>query len=199
MKKQILFIHGWDSKENFKDFNDCLNKLEYDPYKIKPKKWKNSLALDLWDNFLLLEPKMPNKDFADYKERKIMFEKTFPYLEDDIILVWHSMWWTFLTKYLNENDFPVRIKNIIIISWAFKDSPLEVIWNFNFDKKLLNLKKYEEKIIFFQSKDDEIVPFSDLEDYRKILNNSEYNIFEESGHFIDETFPELIEKIKSLK
>ncbi len=198
-KQQVIFIHWWESKENYKDFSDYLNKLKYDPYKEKAKKWKNSFALDLWEDFFLLVPEMPNKDFADYNERKIMFEKTLQYLENNIILVWHSMWWTFLTKYLDENNFPVKIKKIIIISWAFKDSPEEVIWNFNFDKKLLNLKKYEKDIIFYQSKDDFVVPFSDLEDYRKILPNSEYNIFEDRWHFIDETFLELIEKIKSLK
>ncbi len=198
-KQQVLFIEGWDSKSNFKNFNDCLNKLEYDPYKIKPKKWKNCLAVDLWEDFFLLNPNMPNRDFADYDERKIMFEKTFSYLEDDIILVWHSMWWTFLTKYLEENNFPVKIKKIIIISGAFKDIPWDVIWNFNFNKRLLNLKKYEKDIIFYQSKDDFVVPFSDLEDYMKIFIDSEYNIFENRWHFVDEIFPELIEKIKSLK
>ncbi|MFK7779684.1 MAG: alpha/beta hydrolase [Candidatus Gracilibacteria bacterium] len=195
-KQQVLFIDGGDSKDNFNNFNDYLNKFEYDPYEVKTKKWKNSLAPDLGEDFFLMNPKMPNKNFADYNERKIMFEKTFPYLENDIILVGHSMGGTFLIKYLEENNFPVKIKKIIIISGAFKDSPGDVIGNFNFDKTLLNLKKYENDIIFYQSKDDFVVPFSDLEDYRKIFPNSQYNIFENRGHFIDETFPELIEQIK---
>ena len=134
-KQQILFINGWDSKENYIDFNDYLEKLEYDPFEIKQKKWKNSFSEDLWVGYEVINPIMPNKDFADYFEWKIMFEKTFPYLKDNLILLGHSMWATFLVKYINENNFPKKIKNIFLISWAFKDSPLDVIWNFNFDKK----------------------------------------------------------------
>jgi hypothetical protein len=35
----------------------------------------------------VINPQMPNKDFADYEEWKIIFEKSFSYLEDDIILL----------------------------------------------------------------------------------------------------------------
>ena len=195
-KQQILFINGWESKENYKDFNDYLEKIEYNPYEIKAKKWRYTFAEDLGDNYELYNPEMPNKGFADYNEWKIMFEKTFEFLNDEIILIWHSLWATFLSKYLNENKFPVNIKKIFLISWAFKDSKNEILWNFNFDKKLTNVKKYDKKIIFYHSLDDMVVPFSDLEDFRKIFINSEYHIFENRGHFIDESFPELIERIK---
>jgi len=30
---------------------------------------------------------MPNKDFADYEEWKVMFEKVVPFLKDEVILV----------------------------------------------------------------------------------------------------------------
>lgn len=197
-KQQILYINWWDSKENYKDFIDYLQKLEYDPYKEKFKFWKHTFAEDLWENFFVLNPEMPNKDFASYYEWKIMFEKTFFYLEDEIILLWHSMWATFLTKYLNENNFPVKIKKIILIAGAFKDIPWDVIWDFNFDKNLEQFKKLEEKIIFFHSKDDNIVPYSHLEHFRKIFPDSEFHIFKNKGHFINETFKELIEVIKKI-
>jgi len=198
-KQQILYINGWDSRENYKDFIDYLNKLEYDPYKEKFKFWRHTFVKDLWENYSIINPSMPNKNFASYFEWKIMFEKTFQYLEDEIILLWHSMWATFLSKYIDENDFPVKIKKIILIAWAFKDIPWDVIWDFNFNKKLLNFKEYEHKIIFYHSLDDNIVPYSHIEDFRKVFPNSEYNIFEDRWHFIDETFPELIERIKLIK
>lgn len=199
MKQQVVFIHWWESKENYKDFNEYLEKLKYKPFEEKKKKWKNTLSDDLGTNFELFDPLMPNKDFADYKEWKIMFEKIFPYINNNIILIWHSLWWTFLVKYLNENDFPVKIKKILIIAWAFRDDDKEILWNFNFDKNLINFKKYEDLINFYHSTDDLIVSINDVEDFRKLLPNSEYKIYNNKFHFIDENFPELIEDIKNIK
>jgi predicted alpha/beta hydrolase family esterase len=34
---------------------------------------------------------MPNRHFADYKAWKIMFEKIFSYLKDEVIFVGHSL------------------------------------------------------------------------------------------------------------
>lgn len=197
MKQQVVFIHGWEAKENFKSYKDFLYKLEYKPFKIK-KRWKNTLSLDLWEDYEVFFPEMPNKDFAVYECWKIMFEKVLPFLREDIILIWHSLWWTFLTKYLDENKFNFKIKKIFLVASAFKDSEDEVLWSFNFDKTLKNFKIYEDDIKFYHSKDDLVVTIDDLEDYRKILEKSEFQIFEDRFHFIDETFPEIIDDIKSL-
>ena len=99
MKQQVVFIHGWETRENYNDFFDFLDRLEYEPFKEKVKKWKHTFKKDLWDDFEVFNPTMPNKDFADYEEWKVMFEKVVPFLKDDVILVWHSLWWTFFTKY----------------------------------------------------------------------------------------------------
>lgn len=197
-KKQILFINGWVSKENYKDYIDYLNKLEYNPFKDKLKKWRHHFVEDMWKDYEIINPAMPNKHFASYIEWKIMFEKTFPYLKDDIILLGHSQGATFIVKYLEENIFPKKIKKIILLAWAFKDSDLELLWDFNFDKKLQNFKKYENKIIFFHSKDDPVVSYNDLSDFKTLFPLSKYNIFENKGHFLWEDFIELINEIKKI-
>lgn len=197
IKQQVIFIHWWTSNQNYKDSFDCLHQLEYKPFKVN-KKWHLTLKEDLGDKFELYNPDMPNKFFADYQERKIMFEKTFPFLKDNIILVWHSLGGSFLTKYLNENIFPVTIKHIFLISSAFQDCESEVLWNFNFDQNLEKLKQYEKIITFYHSLDDTIIPFSDLEAYRKQLPFSDYKIFSDRCHFVNETFPELIRDIKNI-
>ena len=198
MKQQVIRIHWWESKANYKDFSDYLEKLEYKPFEEKKKKWGLTFKEDLGDNYEVFMPIMPNKNCADYEHWKIMFEKVFKFLKDDVILVWHSMWVSFLCKYLEENTFPVSIKKIFLISWAFDDIEWDVIWNFRFNQNLDNLKKYEEKIILYHSKDDLVVSFSHFENFRKLLPNSEYKIFEDRFHFIDETFPELIKDIKKV-
>jgi|GEM_PF-1250374 hypothetical protein len=42
---------------------------------------------------------------------------------------------------------------------------MEILGNFSFDKKLTNLKKYENIITLYHSKDDPVVPYSDFEDF----------------------------------
>jgi len=40
-----------------------------------------TLKEDVGEDFEVFMPEMPNKDFADYTEWKIMFEKVFPFLD----------------------------------------------------------------------------------------------------------------------
>lgn len=199
MKQQIVRIHWWESKENYKSFDEYLNKLKYNPLKEKRKKWWMTFDKDLWHDYEVFQPLMPNKQYADYNNWKIMFEKVFQYLRDDVILIGHSMWSTFLCKYLDENIFPYNIKKIYLISWAFDDIAWDVIWNFRFDQNLNTFKKFEDITVLIHSKDDNIVPFSHFESFRNVLINSEYKIFNDKGHFIDETFPEIIDDIKNIK
>jgi len=58
------------------------------------------------------------------------------------------------------------------------------------------LKKIQDKITIFGSKDDFVVNFSDTEDFMKVLPKAEYKIFEDRGHFMIQKFPELLEEIK---
>ena len=102
-----------------------------------------------------------------YKSWKIIFEKHFKYFKEDCIFVWHSLGWTFLTKYFNENPCfdnkkPLTpflggisgwIWKVILVAPWFKDNKIwEVLWSFNFDKNLENLKNIQDKIVIFWSK-----------------------------------------------
>gem|GEM_PF-4462828 len=54
-----------------------------------------------------------------------MFEKTFPYLRDDIVIGAGSLGGCFFMKYLYENTFPVKIKRLIFIAAAIHDTDKE--------------------------------------------------------------------------
>lgn len=200
MKKQVILIKWGEVKENFKDFYDFLEKQDYDPYKEKKKRWNRNLDEQLWDGFEVLVHEVFDKYFADYKSWKICFEKMIPYFKDDLIFIWHSLWWTFLSKYLNEEkniDFFDKIKKIILVAPAFEDIKGDLIWTFEFDKKLINFKKIKDKIIILASKDDPVVPFFHGEKFKEILISSKFIISENNGHFLWEKYPEIIEEIKS--
>ncbi len=197
MKKQIILLKGWEAKENFKDFYDFVEKQEFNPYEEKQLKWSDILDKTLREDFEVIKFPRPNYWFADYKAWKIMFEKVTSYLKDDFILLWHSLGGTFLVKYLQEDDkFNLwkKASKIILVAPAYKDDEKEVLGNFNFSKPLNNLKKIQEKIIIFWSKDDFIVDFSDIEDFKKELPKAKFMIFEDKGHFLQEDFVELVEE-----
>ncbi len=198
--KQVVLVKGWEAKENYKDFYDFLEKQEFDPYKEVKKRWNRNLWETLWEDYEVLEIPIFDKYFAEYKSWKIMFEKVLPYLKWDIIFVWHSMWGIFLAKYFeeeNNKDLLQKTKKIILIAPPFKDSNFEKLWTFNFKNlEFKNNSKIQEKITILGSTDDFVVPFEDIEDYKKYLPNVSYRFFDHYGHFLWEKIPELIEEIK---
>ena len=53
-------------------------------------------------------------------------------------------------------------------------------------------------IYLIHSKDDPLVPFTQLKKYQQALPKAEAIVFENREHFNQETFPEIIELIKSI-
>ena len=94
-KQQVVLVKWWEAKENYKDFYEFLEKQEFNPYKEVKKRWNKNLWETLWENYEVLEIPVFDKYFAEYKSWKIMFEKSFKYLNGDVIFVWHSMGWIF--------------------------------------------------------------------------------------------------------
>jgi predicted alpha/beta hydrolase family esterase len=201
MKKQVILVKGWEAKENYKDFYDFVEKEVYNPYKLKTKRWNKNLWEILWEEYEIFSIPNINRYFADYKAWKITFEKIFPFLENDVIFIGHSLGWTFLTKYFEENNRILeKTKKVILVAPWFRDNKIwGLLWTFNFDKKLENLKKIQDKIIIFGSKDDFLVKFIDIESFMNVLPRAKYKIFENKWHFLQEDFPELIEEIRKVK
>lgn len=196
MKKQIIFIWGWIAKENYLSFADYVEKIEYNPYEQERKKWTDFFAEKLWSDYEFIKIPMPNKYFADYGAWKIMFSKIFPYLKENFCLVWHSLWWTFLIKYLNENSFSYLPKNIFLLAPALNDSE-EINWSFEIKSNLKNFEeKYSSKTYFLHSKDDFVVSFSDFLEFKNIFPKSNFIEFENKNHFLDLEFVEFEDLIK---
>lgn len=199
--KQVLYIHWWTLAKNNDELYETMKNWEINPFEEK-KRWRKTLEKDL-SNYQVIKPEMPNKEMACYKIRKLRFEKHFPYLTgEEIILVWHSLWAMFLLKYLSENKFPKRINQLHFVSAAIDDQWLPEWDNYlwDFECKIENIKTIQDqcdKIWIWHSKDDPVVPFNHSERLAKELPNANYMIFEDRQHFSQEHFPELIETIKS--
>jgi uncharacterized protein len=202
MTQQVLFIHGGNCFENYNDYLEFLNKREVSVEDLKSKKkWRHTLQRNLGEDYEIFLPEFPCAWNAKYIEWKIWFEKLIPFLEDNIILIGGSLGGIFLAKYLSENDFPHKIKAVFLLAAPFDDKANDIDWvlaDFVLPESIEKFVSQAGKIFLYQSKDDPIVPFADVEKYAAKLPTAEKIIFEDRGHFNLKEFPEIIEKIKSL-
>lgn len=199
--QQVLYIWWWNAYPNREAFIEELMKWDYDPFEIK-KRWRFTLQKELWDDYQVAILDMPNRTFALYREWKIQFEKIFSYLNWDQIIIAHSLWTIFTMKYLTENKFPKKIKQLHLVSALIdnKELPPEeaYIGDFAFDiTKIPEIQNICEKIFLYHSKDDTCVPISQWERLHKFLPTAKFEVFEDRWHMNIPEFPELIENIKN--
>lgn len=195
MKQQVIVIHGADSFKSYERYLDALKNWEVALESFLPKnEWKMHLQEELGNDFQVLSPRMPNKQNARYAEWKIWFEKILPFVADGVILIGHSQGGLFLAKYLSENVFPKKIKALLLVAPPFSNT--EHIGDFVLGESLENISQQCEIIHLYQSEDDPVVPYDEVERYKKALPMAEMHIFKDRGHFLQEDFPELLEEIK---
>jgi len=197
-KTQILIIHGGMTFKNKKDY---LHFLKTRKISIEPKiRWSNNyLTKKLGKNFEIIKPRMPLQDNAKYNDWKIYFERYFPYLRNNIILIGSSLGGIFLAKYLSENKFPKKILSTYLICPPF-DNTLpgeDLVGGFKLKSDLSLIEKNSKNLNLLFSKDDDVVPVSHAEKFRKKLKNTNIIIYKsKNGHFQILKFPEMIRMIK---
>ena len=199
--QQVLFIGWWNVYPSRESFIEELKIWDNNPFEIR-KKWKNSLWKRLWEDYQVAMLDMPNKNIASYVEWKIWFEKIFLFLEWDQVVIAHSLWTIFILKYLVENWFPKKIKQLHLVAALIDDKDMppgeSYLWDFVFDiQKIPKIGKICDKIFLYHSKDDFCVPFSQWKRLYEFLPNAKFEVFEDRGHMNMEEFPELIQNIKN--
>ena len=219
-KPQLFYIHGGMT---FNTKQDYINFLKTREISIERKiSWGDEYLRDkLGKKLNIIQPRMPCKDNSNYEEWKIHFERHFPffiirveewkmpfkmnfhYLKDNIILIASSLGRIFLAKYLSENKFPKKILAVYLVCPPFDNTlPTEdLAAGFELKADLSLLEKSSKNIYLLFSKNDDIVPVSHAEKYRKKLKKSNISIFnDKNGHFKVQEFPEIIKLInKDLK
>lgn len=199
--KQIIHIHWWETFANDDAFYKALETWEYEPFKEK-RRWSKWLAEQTSNEYQMFAPDMPCYKNAKYKARKIWFEKIFPFLNDEeLIMTGSSLWGLFLAKYLSENMFPKHITQLHLVAWVFDKEGLpkgeDALADFILDpNKLNNLDKQVDQIFLYHSTDDPMVPFSHVEKYKSYLPKAQIFKFHDRGHFNVPELPELLENIR---
>jgi uncharacterized protein len=196
--QQVLVIHGGDVFSTQEEYLQSLREKVITLERLKQIDWKRNLQHDLGEGYEVFTPRLPNAQNARYAEWKLIFEKILPLMEDDVILIGHSLGGLFLIKFLSEEKLVNKIKALFIIAAPYSTDDYEPIVDFIVDRSRIKSGMTGGKIIFYQSKDDVVVPFENVEQYKKVLPDAEIKAFENRGHFNTSSFPELVEDIRTL-
>ena len=203
MKKQLLFMHGGEAFSSHEDYFRYLEGaiVEEPEYKNKSR-WYYGLELQeaLGKGWQVMRPDMPCKENAKYAEWKIWFEKYAAHLQDEAILCGHSLGAMFLARYLSECDpeeqWGFDPELVMLVAGAYQEGALEGEDDEGFfvqDKQgWERLRSYGKRIMLVHSKDDFVVPFENHEHAKQELPNAKEMVFGDRGHFLQETFDELI-------
>lgn len=198
-KQQVLLIHGGTTYATSDAYLAALKtktpKLEW---MLSRRDWKNELQDDLGDSFAVYVPKMPNAQNAQYSEWKIVFEKIVDLLDDNLVLVGHSLGAIFLVKYLSENKITRRVKKTLLLGTPFDDEGMdqEPLLSFSRTGTLENFSAQAGEIYFYHSEDDFAVPFSHLIKYQHALPGAHFRAFTDRNHFLQESVPGLVEDVE---
>ncbi|MBN2203357.1 MAG: alpha/beta hydrolase [Candidatus Aenigmarchaeota archaeon] len=198
-KIQLLYVHGG---ETFKNRHDYLKNLRTREIKIEARRRWHGEYFDktLGKKFQIIRPRMPLSDNAIYNEWKIHFERHFPKLKSNVILVGNSLGGIFLAKYLSENKPKKKILSTYLVCPPFygKSVPKAAASGFALKKDLTAMQKHTKNLCLMFSKDDDVVPVEHAEKYRNALKQPRIIIYKsKNGHFRIEKFPELVRMIKA--
>ncbi len=195
MKKQVVVIHGGEAWDSYEEYIKYLQEYDFseDKFaKITKKRWKDNLQDNLGKNYQVVKPQMPSKRNAKYIEWKIWFEKFFPFLGDDTILIGHSLGVIFLIKYLAEELLPFSVKQLHLVAGVFGCKG-----GFGIPTSLEKVEDQCKEIFIYHSKDDFVVDFEDGQKYAKALPSAKFIKFENRNHFLQSEFPEIVQNIKN--
>lgn len=200
MKHQIIAIHGGTSFDTHQQYISFLRTRELTKEKLRHcDDWRSSLARSLGDSFDVLVPKMPNGTNAQYVEWCIWFERCIEFIEDDALLIGHSLGGIFLVKYLSEHVFSKRIKAVILVSAPYDQTlTVESLTDFSLSTSVDGFSRQVRELYILHSQDDPIVSIGEQDKYMRIFPHAHAVQIDHRGHFQQQQFPELIELIRSI-
>lgn len=191
---QIVIIHGGDSFSSYDKYLKDLKNRQLDVDQLRPnKRWKDTV-IAAFPGADILIPTMPNSANAQYDEWVIWFEKIIPYFSDDVRLIGHSLGAMFLAKYLHENPLKKPVHQLILLAAGYNDST-EDYGSFMITSAK-GIEKSADEVHLLHSRDDFIVPYSELTKFETDIPTAHVHRFDNKNHFLDPDFPELIALLK---
>lgn len=196
--QQVVVIGGGDTFDTYDEYLTMLRGRTFDLERMKGTGWKSALGPALGDEYEVLPFRMPCSDNAKYLEWKIVFEKLLPLLSRQAIFVGHSLGGIFLAKFFSEERGFEKVKVLFLVAAPYEGGGEYSLADFALADDLNGLALSGIPVHLYQSEDDVIVPFSNLERYTRVLPSAIPHVFTDRGHFLQEDFPELVHDIRQL-
>ncbi len=198
-KQHILALHGGGSYALL-DQGNFLESLETFTISLDRIRcgvgWKSALQDDLGEHFEVFSPRMPFPDRPHYEEWKVIFEKTLNLLEDNLIVIGHSLGGLFLMKYLSENIPSKKVKALVSVAAPFAIEAKG--FDFTLSDDLSRIEQNIESVYLFHSKDDPVVSIDALQSYKEKIPNAHLLALDGYKHINGRDFPELLALLRKI-
>jgi len=199
-KTQVVVIHGGTTFPHRDAYITYLQTRSLDLERLRPRTdWKGTLQQALGESYDVLAPRMPNGTNAQYEEWVLWFERILPLLDDTVIFVGHSLGGIFLARYLSERVISKHIAGLFLVAAPYMDDDMhEPLASFALTGPVTSIEEQTNNITLYYSEDDTSVPVTHGEAYKRDLPHATLRVFTNRGHFLEDTFPELVADIHTL-
>ncbi len=158
--------------------------------------WKPLLESALGPGFKVHAPRMPDPEDPHHGAWADCIAEQMSGLDEPFV-VGHSLGASTLLKFLSQSAQPPAFKALFLIAVPF--------WGDDFpeyamtDDELGQLRQIGP-MFFYQSADDDVVPKSHFEKYRRALPQASFHLLQHRGHEFDQPdFPELTQDIRNFR
>lgn len=181
IKQQVIFIHGGGNEG-------------YEADKELVKSLQKALGKEYYIDYSEVNFDESASDFGWIQQ----IEERITDCKSDFILVGHSFGASMILKCLSENSGHKKVKGIFLMAPPFWSGNEEWKQGIKLQKKFADKLPCHTPIFFYHCMDDEEVPFSQLNDYKKHLYQAIYREIESGGHQLYNDLSIVAKDIKSL-
>lgn len=170
--KQVLFIHGGGQGAYEED-----------------EKLVANLRDVLGTGYDVQYPKMPHEDRPDYEAWSTQITTEFAALDDEVILVGHSVGGSILLQYLSEEMVEQPVAGLFLLAPPYWDAV---------ENNIAAKFSHEIPLFVYHGRDDEVIPFEHLALYAEQLPQATIHEFDGRGHQFNNDLSAVAQDIKKL-
>ncbi|MBL0740926.1 alpha/beta fold hydrolase [Chryseolinea lacunae] len=182
MKKQVLFIHCGGTQGPNTGSRDLVAYLQD----------------ALGSGYDVRYPQMPDPDHPHYATWKNVVACELRSLQDDALLVGHSLGGSVLLKFLSEENITKPIAGLFIIAAPFFGQDEWDVEEYELQHNFFLHLQHAAPVFLYHSNDDEVVPVKHLTFYADLLPHASVHELSYGGHLFGNGLQELVFDIKQL-
>lgn len=157
-----------------------------------------SLQKELGKGYQVNYPELQSDDSLSDFGWLAEIEKYISGIEDNFILVGHSLGASMTLKYLSEKHISKTIKGIFLIATPFWRGAEEWKAGLKLTGNFADKLPADTPIFFYHCKDDDVIPLSDFQQFRKIIARGNFREIEKGGHQVSNDLALIANDIKFL-